>query len=187
MLNIILIGDENFKLDDLLKIVHYESVQGGMNSNLRKKLLLGLIIVFVAVTMIIGCSVTHSVNTKSTKTLEEDLEEISKSIENVKFTFTRPDLLISIDISEDPSRDDIQLILSKVKTFATVDNMNEIARSVKWNLEISEIRLVINSDEGNQAIKHAYFARYFKTFDASDKSKENIDGYKTWFEDAKEK
>ena len=150
-----------------------------------KKILIGLIMVFVAVTMIIGCSVTNSVNTKSTKTLAEDLKGISKSIENAKFTFTRPNLLISIDLSEDSSKDDIESILSNVKTFATVDNMTEIARSVKWNLEISEIRLVINSDVGEQAIKHVYFARYFKTFDASDKSKENIDGYKTWFEDAK--
>ncbi|WP_248927581.1 hypothetical protein [Paenibacillus hamazuiensis] len=151
-----------------------------------KKILPKLVMVFMTVTIIIGCSVTHSVNTKSTQELAKDLKGISGSVENVKFTFTRPNLLITVDVTENPGNDAVESILSKVKTFATVDSMNEIARSVKWKLEISEIRLVINGGKGDQAGRRVYFARYFKTYDASDNSEENIDGYKTWFEEAEE-
>ncbi|NEW08997.1 hypothetical protein GK047_23675 [Paenibacillus sp. SYP-B3998] len=145
-----------------------------------KKIAFRLFIFLIICTMTIGCSVSHTVSTKPTKSLAEDLKQISKSIRNVKFTFTRPDLFIDIKLTEVPSKEILDSILSNVKAFATVDNMNEVAQSVKWDLEVSEIHLAVNGDKDHQTIKHAYFARYFKTSDASDKSKENIDGYQTW-------
>ncbi|MEC0229993.1 hypothetical protein [Paenibacillus alba] len=141
------------------------------------------LLVFLLVTMTIGCSVTHTVHTKSTQSLTKELKQISKTIENVKFTFTRPDLFIEINLKEVPSNEILDSILLQVKAFATIDNMNEIAKSVKWGLEVSEIHLIVNSDKGDQSEKHAYFARYFKTSDASDKSQENMDAYQTWFKE----
>lgn len=142
-----------------------------------------LLILISTLTFVSGCSVTHTVNTRSTKALAKELKQISKTVENVKFTFTRPNLLIKINMTKEPGLEILDSILSNVKTFATVDNMNDIARSVKWDLEVSEIHLAINSDKDNQTIEHAYLARYFKTYDASDHSKNNIDAYHTWFKD----
>lgn len=131
--------------------------------------------------LVSSCSVTDTVNTESTKALTQDLKEMSKSIKEVKFTFTRPELRIKINMKEEPSEETLDLILSDVKTFATVENVNEIAHSVGWELEVSDIQLVINGGKDKDSFEHVYFARYFKTFNASDYSKENIDAYQTWF------
>lgn len=129
-----------------------------------------------------GCSKTHSVNTASTKELTKELKVLSPSIERVQFIFTRPNLYCRIDMSKEPSKEELESILTGVKEFTTIDNINEIARSLKWGLEISHIYLDINTDEDRKTIEHAYYARYFKTFDASDYSESNIEGYKIWRE-----
>ncbi|MBU5444727.1 hypothetical protein [Paenibacillus sp. MSJ-34] len=95
--------------------------------------------------------------------------------------FQRPDLYCQIKISEEPSDELIDAILSRTKEFATVENMNEIANKIKWNLEISAVHLTINTDD-DEEIEHEYYAKYFKTFDASNKSEENIEAYKIWYE-----
>lgn len=133
-------------------------------------------------TILIGCSVTHSVNTQSTKQLTKELKETTDSIRNVTFAFTRPNLFLDIALKEKPSKEMLDSMMAKVKAFATVDNMNEIAQSVNWHLEVSEIHLTIHADRDHQRIVHTYLARYFKTSDASDTSQENIDAYQTWFE-----
>ncbi len=129
-----------------------------------------------------GCSITHNVNTVSIKELTQDLKELSPSIERVQFKFTRPNLYCRIDMSKEPSKEELESILTGIKEFSTVNNINEIARSFKWGLEISNIYLDINTDENQKTIEHAYYARYFKTFDTSDYSETNIEGYKIWNE-----
>ncbi|WP_434751570.1 hypothetical protein [Paenibacillus amylolyticus] len=142
-----------------------------------------LIALLIGVLLLItGCSTTHKVNTDSTKELTKELKELSPSIEKVQFTFTRPNLTYRIDMSEEPSKEELDSILTEIKKFTTVDNMNEIARSVKWGLEISEIYLDLNTDENTETIEHTYYARYFKTSDASDYSDTNIEGYNIWYE-----
>ncbi|MFK0522160.1 hypothetical protein ACINKY_08085 [Paenibacillus illinoisensis] len=84
-------------------------------------------------------------------------------------------------MSEEPSKEELEFILTELDEFSTVDNINEIARSVKWGLEISNIYLDINTDQNKETIEHAYYARYFKTSDASDHSDTNIEGYETWY------
>ena len=131
--------------------------------------------------LITGCSTTHKINTDSTKELTKELKELSPLIERVQFTFTRPNLYYRIDMSKEPSKEELEAILTEIKRFTSVDNMNEIARSVKWGLEISKIYLDINTDEDKKTIEHAYYARYFKTSNASDYSETNIEGYKIWY------
>lgn len=133
-----------------------------------------------------GCSTTYSVNTSSTKELTKELKELSSSIERVKFTFTRPNLFCRIDMSEEPSKEELESILTEIKKFSTIDNMNEIARSIKWGLDIANIYLDMNTDKDKQTIEHAYYARYFKTSDASDHSETNIEGYSIWYEKTEE-
>lgn len=78
-----------------------------------------------------------------------------------------------------PSEESLNSILANVKQFSTIENINEIAKSVKWKSEIYDINLIIYShSEEKPLIK--YSASYFRTFDASNTSEENIDGYKTW-------
>ncbi|MCM3038781.1 hypothetical protein M3201_03580 [Paenibacillus motobuensis] len=129
-----------------------------------------------------GCSTSHSVDTDSTKELTKDLKDFSPSIKRVQFTFTRPNLFCRIDMSKEPSKEELESILSGIEKFSTIDNINEIARSVKWGLEISNIYLDINTDKDKKTIEHAYYARYFKTFDASNHSETNIEGYRIWYE-----
>lgn len=129
-----------------------------------------------------GCSTTHNINTDTTKELTKSLKELSPSIERVQFTFTRPNLSCRIDMRNEPSKEELESILMEMDEFSTVDNINEIARSVKWGLEISNIYLDINTDQNKKTIEHAYYARYFKTSDASDHSDTNIEGYGTWYE-----
>ncbi|MCM3132127.1 hypothetical protein M3629_04980 [Paenibacillus polysaccharolyticus] len=141
-----------------------------------------LIPILIGVLLLItGCSTTHKIHTDSTKELTKELKELFPSIEKVDFTFTRPDLSCRIDMSKEPSKEELEAILTVVERFTTVDNMNEIARSVKWGLEISKIYLDMNTDEDTKTIEHAYYARYFKTSNASDYSETNIEGYKIWY------
>jgi hypothetical protein len=101
------------------------------------------------------------------------------AIQNIKYTFTRPDLTINIRMNDTPTEESVNSILDKVKQFSTIENINEIAKSVIWKSEISHINLIIyNQSEKKPTIK--YIASYFKTSDASNTSEENIDGYKTW-------
>lgn len=129
-----------------------------------------------------GCSTTYRINTDTTKELTKKLKELSPSIEKVKFTFTRPNLSCRIDMSTEPSKEELESILMEMDGFSTIDNINEIARSVRWGLEISKIYLDINTDKNKKTIEHAYYARYFKTSDASDHSDTNFEGYETWYE-----
>jgi hypothetical protein len=137
------------------------------------------IVVILFVLLNLGCSVTHSVSTSSTVSLSKELKKEIPSIKYIKYTFTRPDLTINIKMNDTPTDESINSILDKVKPFSTIENINEIAKSVKWKSEISNINLILYSQsEKKPAIK--FFASYFKTFDASNTSEENIDGYKTW-------
>lgn len=141
-----------------------------------------LLYLFIFIT---GCSVTHTVNTPSTKSLQKELKISSKSIQNVKFTFTRPELRCTIDMAEEPSQQEMDSIMAKIKAFATIENMNEIRQNVHWNMEISEFHVNLSTDGDRKTIEYAYFAKYFKTSDASNHSTENIDAYQTWYEEAK--
>lgn len=142
-----------------------------------------LIVILIGILLLItGCSTTHKIRTDSTKELTKELKELFPSIEKVQFTFTRPNLSCRIDMSKEPSKEELEAILTAIEKFTTVDNMNEIARSVNWGLEISKIYLDMNTDKDKKTIEHAYYARYFKTSNASDYSETNIEGYKIWYE-----
>lgn len=43
------------------------------------------------------------------------------------------------------------------------------------------IYLDIVTDKDKKTIEHVYYARYFKTSDASDHSETNIESYRTWY------
>ncbi|GMK37044.1 hypothetical protein PCCS19_00970 [Paenibacillus sp. CCS19] len=137
------------------------------------------IIIFLIILFNSGCSVAHSVNTSSTVSLSKELKKEIPAIKKIKYTFTRPNLTINIEMKDVPTEESVNSILANVKQFSTIENINEIAKSVKWKSEIYDINLIIyNHSEEKPAIK--YIASYFKTFDASNTSEENIDGYKTW-------
>ncbi|ACT00314.1 hypothetical protein [Paenibacillus sp. JDR-2] len=138
---------------------------------------IGMIAILIML-LTLGCSVTHSVSTSSTVSLSKELKKELPAIRNIKYTFTRPDLTINIKMKDTPTEESVNAILAKVKQFSTtIENINEIAKTVNWNSEIYNINLLIYS-QSEPPIK--YSASYFKTFDASNTSEENIDGYKTW-------
>ncbi|MDD9268576.1 hypothetical protein ACFPES_16170 [Paenibacillus sp. GCM10023248] len=136
-------------------------------------------IILLIVLINLGCSVTHSVSTSSTVSLSKQLKKEIPTIKNIKYTFTRPNLTINIEMRDVPTEESVNSILGNIKEFSTIENINEIAKSVKWKSEIYNINLIIHSpSEKKPPLK--YSASYFKTFDASDTSEKNIDGYKTW-------
>ncbi|WP_221435244.1 hypothetical protein [Paenibacillus anseongense] len=137
------------------------------------------IIIFLIILINSACSVTYTVKTSSTVSLSEVLKKEIPAIKNFKCTFTRPDLTISIEMKDVPSEESLNSILANVKQFSTIENLNDIAKSVKWKSEIYDINLIIYSHSKEKPLIK-YSASYFKTFDASNTSEENIDGYKTW-------
>lgn len=140
-------------------------------------------IVFVLASIILiclGCSTRMDVNTESTQEYKKEVLKISEVIEKVDIHFFRPNLFCQVTLSEEPNDKIITEILLKTKEYVTLENMNEISKSIKWNLEISRVHLTINTDN-DKGIVHEYFAQYFKTSDASNKSEENIDAYQKWY------
>jgi hypothetical protein len=134
---------------------------------------------FLVLFTTIGCSVTHSVNTSATSSLSTEMVDEFPNILSIQYKFTRPDLTIYVETSEAPSEVIMNSILERAKLFATVDHINEVARSVNWKGVISNVNLVIYNVSKNTPAA-IYTASYFKTFNASDTSEENIDGYVTW-------
>ncbi|RED58526.1 hypothetical protein [Cohnella lupini] len=128
---------------------------------------------------ILGCSVRHSVLTSATSSLSKSLKNEVPTVHSVQFHFTRPEFTISVKTSEALSEGVRDSILERVKQFTTINHMNEVARSVKWKSPISNVNLVIYNDSKSEPAA-VYSTSYFKTFDASDTSEENIDGYVTW-------
>lgn len=132
--------------------------------------------------MLGGCSVTHSVSTPAVKELRQDLRQLSPSVQRVHVAFTRPNLTIRADTAGLPDPAVLEAMLERVKAFATVEHVNEAARSVKWRLPVSHVHFTVNSDGNAETAEAAYFARYFRTSDASDDSPDNIEAYRTWYE-----
>lgn len=137
---------------------------------------LGFILLLITLVSV-GCSVTHTIKTSSTDQLSKQLRGEVSAIKSMKYTFTRPDLTIRIEMKDVPGEDTLNTILAHIKQFSSIDNMNEIAKSVNWNSEISGIYVIVQHEED---IIVKYSASYFKTFDTTNRSEENIDGYKTW-------
>ncbi len=94
----------------------------------------------------------------------------------------RPSVTCEIKVKESLTNEEINEILNEVKRLITVEFMREIARDVDWNLEISAFYLYIKPDSGG--VTKRYFTKYYKSSNASDPSTENIDGYRTWFEES---
>jgi hypothetical protein len=139
----------------------------------------GILLLFSILLIVSGCSVTNKVNTQPIKALEKDLRGISETIKSVKVTFTRPEVRFRINMSEEPSDEILDTLVTKVKTFSTEANMDLIAKKVNWHDHIWTVNLVINTDEDDQTVEHEYTAAYYKT--SNDQSDENIDAYKTWY------
>lgn len=131
-----------------------------------------------------GCSTKVNVKTERVKEYKQDIQELSDDIKKVNVYFLRPNLFCQIITSEEPSDGLMQAILLQTKEFVTVENMSEVSNNVKWKSEISTVHLSIRTDD-NEESEHKYFARYFKTFDASNKSDENVEAYQFWYEEGK--
>jgi hypothetical protein len=73
-------------------------------------------------------------------------------------------------------------ILALTKAYVTVENMDRVAKSVNWNSKITRVHLRFVSDKKKEILK-TYATEYFKSYDTTDLSPENIDEYKTWREE----
>lgn len=144
-----------------------------------KKVSLKLMI-FIVLLIFTSCSITYPVNTKSTESLKKEIKSVSSTIKNVDVSFTRPQLTISVYFNYNTTPNEIETVLSKVKLFTSLKNMNEISHKVGWSGYIWEVNLFIFT-YGNTTTPYVeYQASYYKTYDI-DNSPNNIDGYKTWY------
>lgn len=133
-------------------------------------------IVFLAFLFVVSaCSRTYTISNSETKAYKREVLSIDH-VEKIKVYFRRPGVFIEVKVSEDISQKEIDRVLELTKGYATVSNMNKIAQQVKWNGEISDVYLEFFAD---QLVKR-YVTHYFKTYDATDYSPENLDEYKTW-------
>lgn len=89
-----------------------------------------------------------------------------------------PAVIYKVSITKEPTQETLDTILEKVKSFTTVENMDEIARKVGWKQRVSQVYLRINTDK-DDFIEHEYFSRYYKTAVVEDRE-DNIDAYQTW-------
>ena len=138
-----------------------------------------LIMLILAVLITIsGCSITHNVNTDSTKAFKKDLMKATDTIKSVDITFTRPSVTYKVNMEKEPTQEVLDTILSKAKSFTTVENIDEIARKVGWLSRVSRVYIRINTDN-DDAIEYEYYTSYFKTARAED-TEGNIDAYQTW-------
>ncbi|MCY9588918.1 hypothetical protein PC41400_26450 [Paenibacillus chitinolyticus] len=153
------------------------------NSNKMRAFIRRSVFVLPLVAALSACSVTHSVETDTIRVAAKSMKKNLKGYKGLYCTFTRPDVTCRVDWKGEPDPETHAAVLAAVKAFVTPEHMREIARSVKWNLEISEFHLLLNTDDNKADAEHAYSARYYKTSDASDDSEANIDAYKTWTED----
>jgi len=135
-----------------------------------------LLIIFFT---LVACSVSQRVNTDSTRQFEQDLI-LNSVIKDVNFTFVRPYLRCNILTVHDLTDDDINFILNNAKALVTLENMNQIGQSVNWNIEISRFEIIINTDKDKE---HKYYSKYFKSYDTTDKSPENIEAYQIWYKE----
>jgi len=129
--------------------------------------------------VISSCSIEYNINTDAVKDFKEDLMNITDTIKKVNVTFIRPQVRYEIIMTEEPTQEVLDTILEKVKSFTTVENVEEIARKVRWKKHVSEVRLFINTDS-DRAYEYEYVTRYYKTAVVQD-TEENIDAYKTWY------
>jgi hypothetical protein len=144
-----------------------------------RKSVYGILLLIIILLIVSGCSVTHRLNTKPIQALEKDLKEVSETIDSVKVTFTRPEVRFRINMSEEPTDEIVDTLVTKVKTFSTEANMDLIAKEVNWPDHIWDVNLVINTDDDDQTVEQEYTASYFKT--SNDQSNDNIDEYQTWY------
>lgn len=156
---------------------------GGKEEDAWRFRALTALLLLLAVAVLSSCSVRHSVQTPATEALSKRLAEAGAGeVRKVDFSFARPELTIYVKTeTATPGEETIDAVLARAKEFATVETMDEIAKSVKWNDRISEVILVLYDDSRDEPYRK-YGASYFKTFDASDTSADNIDGYSTWRE-----
>ncbi|WP_028562818.1 hypothetical protein [Paenibacillus pinihumi] len=129
--------------------------------------------------LLTGCSTTHTVRTAGTKTLSQELRENWPDIRKVSFSFTRPNLYCTIQMENEPTADELTAMLDHIRGFATIEHMDHITSSVGWSGRVSEFHLRIKAPEKELG----YYSQYFKTYDASNYSPENIEAYQIWHDD----
>lgn len=145
-----------------------------------KKPVLCTFIIIILLAILTGCSITHRVNTNSSKALKKDLIKISEAVKSVDITFTRPAVTCGITMTREPSAEELNSILARVKSFASVENLDETARKVGWKDHVWTVYLTINTDDNRESVEHTYTAGYLKSSDQDDRSEDNIDAYRTW-------
>ena len=152
---------------------------------IKRRLFVVIAVIFCLVLLMPSCNVEKQVPISYCKDYNSEVLE-NGSVEGVSVTFSRPSLTIEVKVSDSISDDEIVKILESTKSFVTVDNMNAIAKRVKWNLAISSVYLDIRSindkTQNSDNLLGRYESFYLKTSNAMDHSPENIDGYKTWIE-----
>jgi len=137
------------------------------------------IIIVVSLSLsLTACEVKKNVPTSFFKEYKSDIMQHS-NVKNVKLSFKRPAVMIEVYVTKVIDETEINKILELTKSYVTVENMNNIAKRVKWDREISRVylRIINNADK---SLLIYYGTNYFKTNDASDYTPDNIDEYKTW-------
>lgn len=138
-----------------------------------------IIVIILSMTFFLtSCTNVYSVNTDSVSQLKSDVKNIDKSINDITVHFSRPGLSIGIVINGEPSNELKEAVLNRVKQFATLKNLDEISKKYGWNDHVSEVDLSICPFGSSHF--YMYIARYFKSYDQTDTSINNIDNYQTW-------
>lgn len=103
---------------------------------------------------------------------------MSPMISTFSCSFTRPRLTCRVVLTQEPDDQLLDSIVAKMKTFSTVDRLDELARKAHWNDHVWTVRLIVDTDSKKQAPRYEYSANYYRY--NINHSIQEIDAYQTW-------
>ena len=148
---------------------------------MRKHQMRTILLMILSVFCLHACSITYTISDAATKSYKKEVMKIG-DVKNVAVRFTRPEVSIEVTVSDSIPQTEMEHILALTKAYVTVENMDRVAKSVNWNSKITRVHLRFVSDKKKEILK-TYATEYFKSYDTTDLSPENIDEYKTWREE----
>lgn len=147
---------------------------------MKIKRFLALIGIHIFIIMLIcNCTPIRYVDTNPALTLKKDLREVSSSIVSVEIYYITPSVSIDIETNEEISDTVSELVLTEVKEFSTLENLDQIAYKYGWKDHINSVTLRIYPNHSHTHY-YVYSARYFIINDDTNTSESNIDAYQTW-------
>ena len=143
----------------------------------KRRYLFTIAVAISFVLLIAACSNSKNIPTRFFEDYKATVMENS-SVTDVSLLYSRPSLQIYVRVPNAIGEEEMAQILELTKSFVTIEKMNEIEGYINQGSTIRDVYLAIMNNEDSTSLR-VYETGYYKGYE-TDKSSENIDGYKTW-------